>query len=91
MILSDLGFNILVAMYEGQQKKNPDMSNIHPGKFLMPMKTFAVAIQELQESGLIKGAVIVDGGAKSGPFFALVNSATITLLGENVICEKSKI
>jgi hypothetical protein len=91
MILNDLHFRILVAIYEEQQKGTPNMSNIKPKKFQVSHREFARAIKSLNEGGLLTGVVIREGGEYPFPFYVSLDSGTVTLTGENVMRESGKI
>lgn len=91
MVLNNMQLDLLEKILNEQNAPNPNMSNLSPTKCGLEMKQYATIVDHLQKGGLIDGAVVQYGGDDPGPIFASLGSATVTLLGQNVLAESKKL
>ncbi|HFK1726896.1 hypothetical protein ACT7CX_00180 [Bacillus cereus] len=85
--VSVLAYEILVAMFNEQEKEDSNMKSLTPSFFKVDSKEFASAVNELEEYGYIAESDISFGGQGNLPLTAWLDNAIVTNLG--ALCVKA--
>jgi hypothetical protein len=82
---------VLLAFYTEYQKDVPNMRNITPSELGISKDQFVVAIQKLENEGLITGAKYMKGGRGVVPLDAITDFIMVTRDGLQYVEEKLNI
>lgn len=83
---------LLMAIYMEYQKDLPDMkSNVTASKLGIEIDVFKVALEKLENEGLITGAKFARGGNGSVPYAAFPDNVKMTAYGIQYVEDKLKI
>lgn len=88
----DAKLKVLLAIYTEYQKDLPDMgSSIKADKLKMDRKIYMVAIDKLQNEGLIHGAQVKTGGNSHLPVMVFTDNVKMTRYGIDFVEQKLEI
>jgi hypothetical protein len=79
---------VLIAIYTEYQKDKPNMESISPGSLGIDREIFNIAVDKLDNEGLINGVNIVRAGDSSAPHLVAIDYAKMSSYGIRYVEEK---